>query len=79
MLEVILQTKAEDGSRSARRRGLKIINHFLEQEIAQRCGLHGQQSAYRHGRQPGYVIFAGRKVSIAKTAPAGQRRRRNCR
>jgi len=65
MLEVILQTKAEVEALSAQA-GLKIIHHFLEQEIDQRCGRHGQQSAYRHGSQPGYVVFAGRKVSIPK-------------
>lgn len=65
MLEVILQTKAEIETLSAQV-GLKIIHGFLEQEIQQRCGPHGQQSACRHGRQPGYVIFAGRKVSIDK-------------
>lgn len=65
MLEVILQTKAEIEALSAQV-GLKIIHGFLEQEIDQRCGPHGQQSAFRHGRQPGYVIFAGRKVSINK-------------
>jgi len=65
MLEVILQTKAEVEALSAQA-GLKIIHHFLEQEIDQRCGPHGQQNAYRHGAQPGYVVFAGRKVSIAK-------------
>jgi putative transposase len=65
MLEVILQTKAEIEALSAQA-GLKIIHSFLEQEIEQRCGLHGQQSAYRHGRQPGFVIFAGRKVPINK-------------
>jgi putative transposase len=65
MLEVILQTKAEVEALSAQA-GLKIIHHFLEQEIDQRCGSHGQQSAYRHGQQPGYIVFAGRKVSIAK-------------
>jgi len=65
MLEVILQTKAEVEALSAQA-GLKIIHHFLEQEIQQCCGPHGQQSAYRHGRQPGYVVFAGRKVSIIK-------------
>jgi putative transposase len=65
MLEVILQTKAEVEALSAQA-GLKIIHHFLEQEIEQCCGTHGQQSAYRHGRQPGYVVFAGRKVSITK-------------
>lgn len=74
MLEIILQTKAEVEALSAEA-GLKIIQHFLEEEIAHRCGPHGQQSAYRHGRQPGYIVFAGRKVSIAKPrlrAKAGQ-------
>jgi transposase-like protein len=65
MLEVILQTKAEVEALSSQA-GLKIIHHFLEQEIDQCCGTHGQQSAYRHGQQPGYVVFAGRKVSIDK-------------
>lgn len=65
MLEVILQTKAEIEALSAQA-GLKIIDCLLEQEIDQRCGPHGQQSACRHGRQPGYVIFAGRKVPINK-------------
>lgn len=65
MLEVILQTKAQIEALSAQA-GLKIIHSFLEQEIDRRCGPHGQQSAYRHGQQPGYVVFAGRKVSIHK-------------
>jgi transposase-like protein len=65
MLEVILQTKTEIEALSAQA-GLKIIDCLLEQEIDERCGPHGQQSACRHGRQPGYVIFAGRKVSIHK-------------
>ncbi len=65
MLEMILETKAEIEALSAQA-GLKIIHHFLEQEIQQRCGPHRQQSAYRHGRQPGYIVYAGRKVSIPK-------------
>lgn len=65
MLEVILQTKAQVEALSAQA-GLKIMHHFLEQEIQQRCGQHGQQSAYRHGAQPGYVVYGGRKVSIQK-------------
>ena len=65
VLEMILQTKAEIEALSAQA-GLKIIHHFLEQEIAQRCGRHGQQIAYRHGQQQGYVVYAGRKVSISK-------------
>jgi transposase-like protein len=65
ILEMILETKAEIEALSAQA-GLKIIHHFLEEEIQQRCGPHGQQSAYRHGSQPGYVVYAGRKVSIPK-------------
>jgi putative transposase len=65
MLEMILQTKAEIEALSAQA-GLKIIHHFLEQEIEQHCGSHGQQNAYRHGQQPGYIVYAGRKVSISK-------------
>src|SRR5436190_2534539 len=65
ILEVILQTKAEVEALSAQA-GLKIIHHFLEEEIQQRCGPHGQQRAYRHGCEPGYVVYAGRKVSIAR-------------
>src|SRR5437867_8898874 len=77
MLEILLQSKADVEALSAQA-GLKIIHHFLEEEIRQRCGPHGQQSAYRHGQQPGYVVFAGRKVSIAKPrlrAKAGQEMR----
>ena len=65
VLEMILETKAEIEALSAQA-GLKISHHFLEQEIEQRCGPHGQQSAYRHGSQSGYVVYAGRKVSIPK-------------
>jgi hypothetical protein len=65
MLDVILQTKAEVEALSAQA-GLKIIHLFLEQEIEQRWGRHGQQNAYQHGTQPGYVVYGGRKVSIKK-------------
>lgn len=65
LLEMILQTKAEIEALSAQA-GLKIIHHFLEAEIQERCGPHGQQSVYRHGSQPGYIVYAGRKVAIPK-------------
>jgi putative transposase len=65
LLEVILETKAEIEALSAEV-GLKIIHQFLEQEIQERCGPHGRQSVYRHGWQPGYVVYGGRKVSIDK-------------
>jgi len=46
--------------------GLKIMNRYMEQEINQRQGGWGQRTHYRHGRQPGYVVFHGRKVPIQR-------------
>jgi transposase-like protein len=65
LLELFLQTKAEIEAFTAQA-GLKIMHALLEHEIDQRCGTHGAQTAYRHGTQPGYVVFAGRKVAIQK-------------
>jgi len=65
MLQVLLDTR-EEIEALASQVGLKIIRHFLDEEIAQKCGRHGQQQAYRHGSQPGYVVYAGRKVTIDK-------------
>lgn len=65
ILEVLLQTKAEIEAFTAQA-GLKIIRAVLDAEIDERCGEHGKQTAYRHGQQPGYVVFAGRKVPIQK-------------
>lgn len=65
ILELILDTKAEIEALSAQA-GLKIMRHFLNQEIENHCGAHGQQKAYRHGSQAGYVVYAGRKVPIDK-------------
>lgn len=62
---MLLQTKAEIEAFTAQA-GLKIIRAVLDAEIDQRCGEHGMQSAYRHGQQPGYIVFAGRKVPIDK-------------
>lgn len=46
--------------------GLKIMHHVMQEEIEKKTGAHGSQTHYRHGQQPGYVIYAGRKVSIQK-------------
>ena len=46
--------------------GLLILNGLLSSEIAQKLGPRGQQKAYRHGHQPGYVIFDGRKVAVER-------------
>src|ERR1043165_8969861 len=64
-LELILQTKEQIEALSAHA-GLIIIQQLMEQEIQDRCGAWGSQKAYRHGKQAGYVVYAGRKVPMAK-------------
>lgn len=46
--------------------GLTIIQRVMEAEIGQKVGQWGQQKTHRHGRQPGYVIYGGRKVSLER-------------
>jgi len=64
-LELILQTKQQIEMLSAQA-GLTIIQSLMEQEIRERCGTWGTQDAVRHGKQDGYVVYAGRKVSVNK-------------
>jgi hypothetical protein len=42
--------------------GLQIMRAFMEQAIESRLGRHGSHSHYRHGQQPGYVVYGGRKL-----------------
>jgi len=66
LLDMILNTRTELDGLIAQV-GLQVIRGVLDQEIAALCGTRGQQKAYRHhGCQPGYVILAGRKVTINK-------------
>jgi transposase-like protein len=46
--------------------GLTIICRVMEAEIEKKVGRWGQQPVRRHGRQPGYVIFGGRKVQLER-------------
>jgi putative transposase len=46
--------------------GLTIIQQVMEAEIQQKVGRWGRQPVCRHGHQPGYVIFGGRKVSLER-------------
>src|SRR6267142_2732477 len=46
--------------------GLTIIQRVMAAEIGQKVGHWGQQQSHRHGHQPGYVIYAGRKVSLER-------------
>jgi transposase-like protein len=65
LLEVILETRAEIEALSAQA-GLKIMARLMDQEIAELCGPWGSQKAHRHGSQSGYVVYAGRKVTMVK-------------
>lgn len=46
--------------------GLRVMSAFMEQEAQQKTGPWGRQHVYRHGRQRGYVIYDGRKLSIER-------------
>jgi putative transposase len=46
--------------------GLKIMSRYMEAEILRRQGPWGKQALYRHGRQPGYVVFHGCKVPVPR-------------
>jgi len=46
--------------------GLTIIQRVIAAEIEQKVGKWGQQQTHRHGHQPGYVIYGGRKVSLER-------------
>lgn len=65
LLDVILELKQDIETVSAEV-GLKIMHRYMEQELERRCGRWGEQTYYRHGRQPGYVIFHGRKIPIQR-------------
>jgi putative transposase len=65
MAELIGGMRAEIESFSAQL-GLQIMRTLMEQEIQSRLGRHGSQSHYRHGQQPGYVVYGGRKASLER-------------
>jgi putative transposase len=46
--------------------GLKILSAVMEHEVESKLGKWGQQSAYRHGHQQGYVVYAGRKLELKR-------------
>lgn len=46
--------------------GLSIIQRVMAAEIEEKVGPWGQQKSRRHGHQPGYVIYAGRKVTLER-------------
>jgi hypothetical protein len=52
--------------------GLRIMHAVMEHEVDKVVGTWGRQSAHRHGSQPGYVVYGGRKVSIARPRVRGK-------
>ena len=57
--------------------GLTLIQRVMEAEIQQKLGPWGQQLVSRHGHQPGYVIFGGRKVTWSDPGCAAVRTKRS--
>ncbi len=52
--------------------GLRIMRAVMEQEVGKMLGPWGRQSAYRHGTQPGNVIYGGRKVGMERPRVRGK-------
>ena len=46
--------------------GLTIVKAVMKSEVESQLGEWGQQSAYRHGQQRGYIVYAGRKVAVKR-------------
>jgi transposase-like protein len=56
----------EDIEALAAQIGLVIIKAVMDREVESQLGQWGEQAAYRHGRQTGYIVYAGRKISIQR-------------
>jgi transposase-like protein len=65
-MEELVSRAREDLESFATQIGLTIIRQVMEAEIQTKVGQWGQQPVRRHGRQPGYVIFGGRKVKLER-------------
>lgn len=46
--------------------GLQIMLAVMQREIEMKIGRWGQQQFYRHGKQKGYVVYAGRKLALER-------------
>lgn len=46
--------------------GLRIMLAVMRREIELKTGPWGQQRVYRHGKQKGYVVYAGRKLGLER-------------
>jgi putative transposase len=46
--------------------GRRIMLAVMQREIELKTGRWGQQQNYRHGKQKGYVVYAGRKLALER-------------
>lgn len=65
-MEELMAGAREDIENFAAELGLTIMRNVMDAEIKQKVGRWGKQSVWRHGQQPGYVIFSGRKVNLQR-------------
>ena len=65
-MEQLIAGVREDIENFAAELGLTIIRRVMEAEIERKVGQWGQQAVWRHGQQPGYVVFGGRKVVVQR-------------
>jgi putative transposase len=65
-MEELISGVCQDIEAFAAELGLTIMSRVMEAEIQRKVGHWGQQPIHRHGHQPGYVIFGGRKVSLER-------------
>jgi len=65
-MEELVSRAREDLESLATEIGLRIIRQVMEAEVEKKVGRWGRQPVRRHGQQPGYVIFGGRKVQLER-------------
>ena len=65
-MEELIAGVRQDVESFAAELGLTIIQQVMAAEVQRKTGPWGQQTAWRYGQQPGYVIFGGRKVRLQR-------------
>ena len=71
-LKSLLEGVRHDIESIAAEFGMTIIQAIMEEEINSLIGSWGQQTAYRHGSQAGFVVYGGRKVTGAAPRAHGR-------
>ena len=56
----------EDIEALAAQVGLTIMKAVMNREVESQLGQWGEQKAYRHGQQRGYIVYAGRKIPVQR-------------